>query len=139
MPWITPMLTVKDVAKAAAFYERAFGLSKRFELPGSDGTIMHAEMAYREGVIMLGPENNTPGLAAKAPVSTGAVPSHHLYLYCDDVDKLWTKATAAGAKGVAPPDTMFWGDRVCRLVDPDGHHWSFATNVADFDPAKAPK
>jgi uncharacterized glyoxalase superfamily protein PhnB len=33
---------------------------------------------------------------------------------------------------------MFWGDRLCKLMDPDGIIWNFATNVADFDPSKAP-
>jgi uncharacterized glyoxalase superfamily protein PhnB len=34
---------------------------------------------------------------------------------------------------------MFWGDRMCTVLDLDGHIWSFATNVADFDPAQTPK
>ena len=34
---------------------------------------------------------------------------------------------------------MFYGDRVCTLNDPDGFTWSFATNVADFDPNNVPK
>jgi PhnB protein len=38
-----------------------------------------------------------------------------------------------------PPQDMFWGDRMCNLLDPDGHSWSFATNVADFDPSKVPQ
>ena len=32
----------------------------------------------------------------------------------------------------------FYGDRICCVADPDGHTWNFATNVADFDPTKAP-
>jgi uncharacterized glyoxalase superfamily protein PhnB len=34
---------------------------------------------------------------------------------------------------------MFYGDRVVKLTDPDGHLWYFATNVADFDPSTALK
>ncbi len=26
---------------------------------------------------------------------------------------------------------QFWGDRMLRLTDKDGHQWSFATNIAD--------
>ena len=43
-----------------------------------------------------------------------------------------------GAKAVFPPQNMFWGDRICKLTDPDGHVWNFATNVEDFDPSKVP-
>jgi len=52
---------------------------------------------------------------------------------------LYKRATAAGAVSKSPPQEMFWGDRVCQLTDPDGHSWTFATNVGDFDPSKAPK
>jgi uncharacterized glyoxalase superfamily protein PhnB len=62
-----------------------------------------------------------------------------LYVYCDDVDALFNRAKAAGAQVVAAPSDMFYGDRVCKLKDPDGFDWYFATNVADFDPTKAPK
>lgn len=59
-----------------------------------------------------------------------------LYVYVEDVDALFARATAAGAKGERPPQDMFYGDRVCQVIDPDGHSWSFGTNVADFDPTK---
>jgi uncharacterized glyoxalase superfamily protein PhnB len=40
--------------------------------------------------------------------------------------------------GQTPPTDMFYGDRNCSVVDPDGHLWYFSTNVADFDPSKVP-
>ena len=55
---------------------------------------------------------------------------------------LLRKAAASGfryAKGDVAPQDMFWGDRMCKLTDPAGHVWNFATNVADFDPSKMPK
>jgi uncharacterized glyoxalase superfamily protein PhnB len=38
MPWVTPYLTVKDADAALAFYERAFGFTKRNAVPGQSGT-----------------------------------------------------------------------------------------------------
>jgi uncharacterized glyoxalase superfamily protein PhnB len=32
---------------------------------------------------------------------------------------------------------MFWGDRVAKLKDPDGHVWAFATKVREFEPETA--
>ncbi len=136
MPWLTPCLTVKDVDAAVAFYEKAFGFEKRFSMPGPDGRTLHAEVAWHDTVIMLGPE--CAERACKSPASTGVRPSNSLYLYCDDVDATFKRATAAGATVESPPVDMFWGDRTCSLIDPDGYFWGFATNVADFDPAKAP-
>jgi uncharacterized glyoxalase superfamily protein PhnB len=136
MPWLTPCLTVKDADAAVAFYEKAFGFEKRFAMPGPDGRTIHAEVAWRDGLVMLGPE--CPEHPCKSPATTGIRPSNSLYVYCEDVDALFKRATAAGAVVEAAPENMFWGDRACTLVDPDGYRWSFATNVADFDPENIP-
>src|SRR5262249_23737447 len=106
------------------------------ELPGPDGKPGHIEMTWHDGVIMFGPES--PMHNAKAPATSGVESPVGLYLYCDDVNALFSRATAAGARVVEPPTDKFWGDRSCRLTDPDGHSWNFATNVADFDPSKVP-
>jgi PhnB protein len=137
MPWLTPCLTVKDPDAAVAFYEKAFGFEKRFSMPGPDGRTAHAEVAWRDCLVMLGPESATE--PCKSPATSGVRPSSSLYLYCDDVDALFQRAKAAGARVEAPPQDMFWGDRVCTLIDPDGYRWSFGTNVADFDPTKTPQ
>jgi PhnB protein len=138
MPWLSPYLTVKDPAAALDFYQRAFGFEKRNVMHGTDGRISHAEVAWHEAFIMFGPEG-AYGSTTKAPASSGVASPVALYVYCDDVDALYNRATAAGAKTLFPPQDMFWGDRLCKLTDPDGHVWNFATNVADFDPSKAPK
>jgi PhnB protein len=136
-PWLTPYLTVRDADAALEFYQRAFGFEKRFSMKGPDGRTAHVEITWREAVIMFGLEGDRDGCKVKAPVTSGVTPPIGLYVYCDDVDALYARATAAGAASVSAPQDMFWGDRMCRLRDPDGHDWSFATNVADFDPSKA--
>lgn len=137
-PWLSPYLTVRDADQASDFYQRAFGFEKQFAMPGPDGRSGHVQMAFKDAHIMFGPECAQGQNPSKAPASTGVAPPVGMYVYCDDVDALYARATAAGAKGDMPPQDMFWGDRMCRLLDPDGHSWSFATNVGDFDPSKAP-
>ena len=106
-------------------------------MPGPDGKSMHVEVSWRDGVIMFGPESSQN--ECQSPTTLGVRPPGGLYIYVDDVDVLFKRATAAGAKVDKAPADMFWGDRMCTLIDPDGHIWSFGTNVADFDPTKAPK
>ena len=53
---VTPHLIVRDVTAAVAFYEKAFGFTKKFMLPGASGKIMHAEMGHEGCTIMIGPE-----------------------------------------------------------------------------------
>jgi PhnB protein len=135
-PWLSPYLTVKNADNAIDFYQRAFGFEKKFAMKGPDGTTGHVEMTYRDSLIMFGPER--PQMPCKAPITLGVAPPVALYVYNDDVDALFAQAKAAGATVGDPPQDMFYGDRVCKLIDPDGHIWYFATNVADFDPSKAP-
>ena len=138
MPWLSPYLTVRDASAAIAFYEKAFGFKTKNVMPGPDGKPGHVEMSWKDALIMLASEGAFGG-TCKAPATSGALSPVTLYVYCDDVDALHAKATAAGAKTAFPPTTMFWGDRLCKLTDPDGHVWNFATNVADFDPSNTPK
>jgi uncharacterized glyoxalase superfamily protein PhnB len=136
-PWLSPYLTVKDSDAGIDFYVRAFGFRKQTAMPGPDGRTAHAEMRWQDALIMFGPEHTCKD-GTRAPASSGTLSPVTLYVYCDDVDALFERARAAGAMVVDPPGDMFWGDRVCKLRDPDGYVWCFATNVADFDPSKAP-
>jgi uncharacterized glyoxalase superfamily protein PhnB len=140
-PWLIPYLTVKDCDAALAFYQKAFGFEKRFAMPGPDGKSVHVEMMWHDAMIMFGsvPESKKAEWPCRTPIEQGVRSPIVPYVYCDDVDALYARAVAAGAGGVKPPETMFYGDRVCTLADTDGYWWNFATNVADFDPSKAPK
>ena len=125
-PWLSPYLTVKDAEAALDFYQRAFGFEKRNAVPGPDGKVVHAEMTWQEALIMFGAEGAYGG-QCKAPATLGVQSPVALYVYCDDVDALCARARAAGAGVDLPPQDMFWGDRMCKLTDPDGHVWNFAT------------
>lgn len=138
--WLSPYLIVKDADAALTFYAKAFGFEKRMNLAGPDGKSMHAEMMWQDAVIMLGavPEAKLEEHSCRPPVVQGVRSPINLYVYCDDVDALFARAVAAGAKAIKPPQDQFYGDRTCALEDPDGYWWYFATNVRDFDPSKTP-
>jgi len=139
MPWLSPYMCVKDCDKAADFYQRAFGFEKKFSMPMPDGRTGHTEMTFKDASIMFGPEQAwSQHSTVRTPATSGTPSPVQLYVYCDDVDALFARAKAAGAEVVAAPSDMFYGDRVCKLKDPDGHDWNFATNIGDFDPSKAP-
>ena len=81
---------------------------------------------------MIGPEcNKAPSTLKGSPVS--------FYIYVDDVEAQFKRAKEAGATVAAELTDQFWGDRTCAFACPEGHKWSFAQNVADFDPSKAPQ
>src|SRR5438046_9058703 len=62
-----------------------------------------------------------------------------LYLYVEDVDKAFKRATDAGATVKMPVTDMFWGDRYGQVTDPFGHLWSLSTHVEDVSPEEMEK
>lgn len=135
--WLTPYLTVSDAEESLAFYEKAFGFGRGTTMTGPEGGIMHAEMTYQgKTVIMFSPEGAWSPM--RTPAHCGGEPSTNFYIYCADVDGLTEQARTVGAKVLAEPEDMFWGDRMVRLRDPDGYLWSFATKVGEFDLSKLP-
>ena len=67
-----------------------------------------------------------PGSPHRSALDLGTSPVT-LHLYAEDVNALWERAVAAGAKVLFPLADQFWGERYGQLVDPFGHHWSLAS------------
>jgi PhnB protein len=131
MPRVTPYLFYNDPGAALEWLHRVFGFEKRFEMPGPDGSILHAEMLVGEGVIMMGPPNEEMG--AKSPVELPGV-NQSLYVYVDDVRSHHARAAAECAGDITEPMEMFWGDLIYTVQDLEGHRWSFAQHVKDIAP-----
>ena len=130
---LTPHLTVKDAAKAIAWYKASFGAEElaRSEVPGA-GTIMHASRRVGDSMLMLNDE--FPQSEALGPGDDHRGIAIHLYV--DDVDAVFTRSIENGAREVFPVMDTFWGDRYGKLIDPFGHHWSIATRKEDLTPAQ---
>lgn len=135
-PALMPHLIVRDVKQALDWYEQAFGMTCRLQIPQENP--VHAEMVWEDMVIMIGKASGTNPGQSQAPITTGVACPVSLYLYCSDVDTLFARAREHGAKSQMDIEDMFWGDRMCTLKDPEGHVWSFATKVGEFDPSKMP-
>lgn len=119
---ITPHLTVRDVEKAARFYERGFGFRLKMMLPGGpDNKVRHAEVEHHGCGVMIGPESPERGIFA--PLTSGKTPPVSLYIYVESVDKAHAQALEAGAAELVPPSNQFFGARTSVVADPDGHQW----------------
>lgn len=128
---ITPILTVKDGARAIDFYQKALGAKLLYKMDNPDGKVMHAELQIGDSRIMLGEES--PESGSLAPSSQNAH-CGATYLYVEDVDTVFENAVRAGAKVEMPLSDQFWGDRTGLVVDPSGNRWFLATHVKDLTP-----
>jgi PhnB protein len=129
---MTAYLTVTDGAKAITFYKKAFGaveIAKTFF--DDHGRVAHAELKIGDSPLMLAAEMQEWG--NKSPLTLGGTPVT-ICLYVEDVDAVFKKAIAAGAKEVMAVADQFYGDRSGRLTDPSGHLWIVATHKEDVAP-----
>lgn len=124
----TPYLVVCGAAKAIDFYKQAFGAIEHLRMPGPNGAVMHAEVRIGAAPIMLTEE--MPQWGVKSPEALGGSPVFIL-IYVENVDAVFARAIAAGAKAVRPVQDQFYGDRAGTLTDPFGHHWTIATHKED--------
>jgi len=114
---ISPMLSVRNGAKAVEFYKTAFGAKELFRL--DEGGVV-AQLAVDEGEFWVADES--PEHLNFSPESLGGG-TVRLVMVVDDPDAVFERAVAAGASAVHPVADQPYGWRVGRVVDPFGHHW----------------
>jgi PhnB protein len=130
-PRLSPYLCIDGAARAIEFYVDVLGATERMRMAGPDGTIGHAELEFGDSVIMLADEYPDMGFVSPTRIGGTAVTLH---AYVEDVDAVFEKALAAGAKALRPLENQFYGDRSGQFEDPFGHRWNVATHVEDVDP-----
>ncbi|MBA2654807.1 MAG: VOC family protein [Gammaproteobacteria bacterium] len=127
---VTPYLIVNNASKAIEFYTKVFG-AKEFMRMEREGKIAHAELELGTSKIMLADECEESH--AKSPHTHGGS-SVGLLLYVEDVDNVFAKALACGAKEIRPLTNMFYGDRSGTIEDISGHQWTISTHIEDVTP-----
>ncbi len=130
-PQVSPYLSVDDAGAAIDFYSSVLGAKERMRMADPDGRIGHAELQLGDSVIMLADEY--PDIGIRGPKAIGGSPVT-LSVYVEDVDAVFDRALAAGAKSLRPPKNEFYGDRSGQFEDPFGHRWSVASHVEDVSP-----
>jgi PhnB protein len=129
-PRVTAYLCVDGAARAIQFYVDVLGATERMRMDGPDGRIGHAELGLGNSLIMLADEYAEMGFLS--PTRLGGSPVT-LHCYVEDVDAVFEKALAAGAKTLRPVENQFYGDRSGQFEDPFGHRWNVASHVEDVD------
>jgi uncharacterized glyoxalase superfamily protein PhnB len=106
-----PLVAYTDPAKAMEWLERAFGFVTH-EVAREGGRIVHAEMRYDTGIIMI----------AEAAAGGAGV-----YVAVDDPDAHHDRARAAGAEITSGLADKSYGSRDYAARDLEGNIWYFGT------------
>jgi PhnB protein len=128
-PQVIPSLIVDGAAAAIDFYCTVLGATVRMRIDGPGDKIGHAELQIGKGLVMLADE--FPEMDFVGPQTVGGTPVV-VMVYVEDVDAVFARALANGAKELQPLKDQFYGDRSGSFVDPWGHRWSVATHIEDM-------
>jgi uncharacterized glyoxalase superfamily protein PhnB len=124
-----------DPAAAIDWLCKAFGFKVRLKVEGEGGAILHSELEYGDGLIMVGDVARAPG--RKSPRSIGGANTQSLQVYVDDAAAHSEHARSCGAKILKGPEVHdygegYWADKSYEAEDLEGHRWWFSERVKDY-------
>lgn len=125
-PNLIPCLVYRDAHAAIDFLCEAFGFERNEVHEGEGGTIEHAQLTYRDGMVMLGSDRDSEHTRkVSSPDKLGGITAS-VYVVVDDVDAHHARAKAAGAD-VSELTDQDYGSRDYSARDPEGNLWNFGT------------
>lgn len=119
MSLLLTILYVQDLARAARFYDAAFGWEKSVDVP--------VDVEYRLGAdarLGLMPQANTAqfldaDLGARRP--TDGCPRAEVYVHVGDLDATIARMTALGARCTSSRAPRGWSDEAAYFLDRDDY------------------
>jgi PhnB protein len=131
MHTITPQLAIDGCDKAIEWFKKAFGAELLSRAPDPSGKkVWHASMKIGSSIFFV---NDV------FPDMGGGAQTASLWLYTENVDQWFKRATEAGAEVAMPMMDMFWGDRMGQIKDPFGNRWNLAQHMKDMTPDEMKK
>jgi uncharacterized glyoxalase superfamily protein PhnB len=110
---ITVRIFHRDVEGLVAFLKDVFGAEGEYQ------EARPSEMRIGDSILML---SDGGGVRPAFPAC--------LYVYVPDVDAIFARSVAHGARVIDPPAAMPWGDRRATVEDGWGNLWQIATHMA---------
>jgi uncharacterized glyoxalase superfamily protein PhnB len=132
----TPCVFYRDPKAALAWLEIAFGFETSLLVTDDAGGVAHAEMSFGDGRVGVGGEWSSPALlrpaAMRSPASLGGQGTQFVRVALEEgIDAHCIRAEAAGARIVQRPADQFYGARVYRALDLEGHVWNFDQTIEE--------
>ena len=116
---VMPYLVVSDAEAFIGFIRNVFDAKEELRVNCEDGSVMHCEYSINGGTIMFGQAGDQ-----WKPCTCG------MFVVVSDVDGLYEKGLANGAKGNQEPDDRGYG-RAAGFIDQWGNQWWLNTPEGD--------
>lgn len=133
---IIPGLRYRNALSMIEWLCKAFGFEKQAVYLGPNNAVMHSQLTFGNGMIMIGSvDNGTPSSKSmKQPDEIGGAETQTPYLIVSDIEVVYANAKTAGAKITMELEEKDYGGKGFTCIDPEGHVWHFGT----YDPWEAP-
>lgn len=133
---VSSAVTYVDPNAAFRWLEEAFGFEPVMVILDENERIAHSEMAFGNGLIMVGGEWSENHRSPKNLSGVNTQSVHIQLAPGEDIDAHCAHARQAGAEILQMPDDQFYGDRTYRARDPEGHIWTFGVTVKKLSPTE---
>ena len=130
---LSPCLRYRDAPAAIEWLCNTFGFEKHMVVPGENNSILHAQLAYGNGMLMLGSADRAGSefdKLMKQPDEIGGAQTQTTYVVVPDADAVYARVRRAEAEIVIDIKDEDYGGRGFTCRDPERHIWSFGT----YDP-----
>ena len=130
---LIPCLRYRDAPAAIEWLCNTFGFEKHMVVPGENNSILHAQLAYGNGMLMLGSADRAGSefdKLMKQPDEIGGAQTQTTYVVVPDADAVYARVRRAEAEIVIDIKDEDYGGRGFTCRDPERHIWSFGT----YDP-----
>jgi uncharacterized glyoxalase superfamily protein PhnB len=124
---VVPILIYSDLDEAILWLSRAFGFEERLRAE-RQGVVVHAQLTFGEGAIILGRQGKPFSLSRQGEVNTS------VDVTVDDVNTHFERAKRNGAHIIESPTDKPFGERQYTAEDFAGHRWTFSQHIADVSP-----
>ncbi len=108
-----PIISTPDLERSLGFYRDLLGGTVTFSFPGDDGKPVYVGLDLGSSHLGIGLEAGVAGPPRPRPIS--------LWVYADDCDAVVGRVRSAGGTVTEEPADQPWGERVGRVLDPDGN------------------
>jgi len=108
-----PIISTPDLERSLGFYRDLLGGTVTFSFPGDDGKPVYVGLDLGSSHLGIGFEAGVADPSRPRPIS--------LWVYADDCDAIVGRVRSAGGTVIEEPADQPWGERVGRVLDPDGN------------------
>lgn len=134
-PTIRTGVFYQEPDRALSWLEAAFGLKRLIDVRDKAGGLVHAEMRFGNCSIIV--DGEWSGFVL-SPQSIDGKTTQVVYIQIESgLDAHCARARENGADIVSEPEDQYYGDRIYRAKDLEGHIWTFSQVVRRVGRAEA--